>query len=89
MVTLFKNVANNEKLDETITRLSVLWKTAKQDTYNDYTDYAPYIGWYLAIAYLEDYDKDKARDVLKEMEEMYPEGTALGDWVKELIIELQ
>lgn len=89
LVTLFENVANNEKLDETIIRLSVLWKTAKQDTYNDYTDYAPYIGWYLAIAYLEDYDKDKARDVLKEMEEMYPEGTALGNWVKELIIELQ
>ena len=89
LATLFENVANNEKLDETITRLSVLWKTAKQDTYNDYTDYAPYIGWYLAIAYLEDYDKDKAKDVLKDMEEMYPVGTALGDWLKELIIELQ
>ena len=89
MVTLFENVTNDENLNATIIRLSVLWKTAKQDIYNDYTDYAPYIGWYLAIAYLEDYDKDKARDVLKEMEEMYPEGTALGDWVKKLIIELQ
>ena len=85
MATLFENVANNEKLDETITRLSVLWKTAKQDTYNDYTDYAPYIGWYLAIAYLEDYDKDKARDILKEMEEMYLEGTAMGDKVREIL----
>ena len=85
LATLFENVANNEKLDETITRLSVLWKTAKQDTYNDYTDYAPYIGWYLAIAYLEDYDKDKARDVLKEMEEMYPVGTAMGDKVREIL----
>ena len=85
LATLFENVANNEKLDETITRLSVLWKTAKQDTYNDYTDYAPYIGWYLAIAYLEDYDKDKARDVLKEMEEMYLEGTAMGDKVREIL----
>ena len=65
LATLFENVANNEKLDETITRLSVLWQTAKQDTYNDYIDYAPYIGWYLAIAYLEDYDKDKAKVVLK------------------------
>ena len=85
LATLFENVANNEKLDETITRLSVLWQTAKQDTYNDYTDYAPYIGWYLAIAYLEDYDKDKARDVLKEMEEMYLEGTAMGDKVREIL----
>ena len=89
LVTLFENVTNDENLNATIIRLSVLWKTAKQDIYNDYTDYAPYIGWYLAIAYLEDYDKDKARNVLKEMEEMYPEGTALGDWVKKLIIELQ
>lgn len=89
LVTLFENIIDNKNLDQAITRLSTLWQTAKQDTYNDYTDYAPYIGWYLAIAYLEDYDKDKARNVLKEMEEMYPEGTALGDWVKELIIELQ
>ena len=89
MVSLFENVANDKKLNETITRLSVLWKTAKQDTYNDYTDYAPYIGWYLAIAYLEDYDKDKAKDVLKEMEEINPEGTVIGNMVKELIKELQ
>ena len=88
LATLFENVANNEKLDETITRLSVLWKTAKQDTYNDYTDYAPYIGWYLAIAYLEDYDKDKAKDVLKDMEEMYPVGTAIGDKVRNLLKEI-
>ena len=89
MVTLFENIIDNKNLDQAITRLSTLWQTAKQDIYNDYTDYTPYIGWYLAIAYLEDYDKDKARDVLKEMEEIYPEGTALGDWVKELIIKLQ
>ena len=85
LVTLFENVANNEKLDETITRLSVLWQTAKQDTYNDYIDYAPYIGWYLAIAYLEDYEKDKAKEILTEMEEMYSVGTAMGDKVREIL----
>ena len=88
LVTLFENVTNDENLNATIIRLSVLWKTAKQDTYNDYTDYAPYIGWYLAIAYLEDYEKDKARDVLKEMEEMYPVGTAIGDKVIYLLKEI-
>lgn len=88
LATLFENVANNEKLDETITRLSVLWKTAKQDTYNDYTDYAPYIGWYLAIAYLEDYEKDKAKEILTEMEEMYSAGTAMGDKVIYLLKEI-
>ena len=88
LVTLFENVTNDENLNATIIRLSVLWKTAKLDTYNDYTDYAPYIGWYLAIAYLEDYDKDKAKDVLKDMEEMYPVGTAIGDKVRNLLKEI-
>ena len=88
LVTLFENVTNDEKLNATIIRLSFLWKKAKLDTYNDYTDYAPYIGWYLAIAYLEDYDKDKAKDVLKDMEEMYPVGTAIGDKVRNLLKEI-
>ena len=85
LVTLFENIIDNKNLDQAITRLSTLWQTAKQDTYKDYTDYAPYIGWYLAIAYLEDYDKDKARDVLKEMEEKYPVGTAMNDIIKILM----
>ena len=85
LVTLFENIIDNKNLDQAITHLSTLWQTAKQDTHNDYTDYAPYIGWYLAIAYLEDYDKDKAWDVLKEMEEMYPVGTAMNDKIKILM----
>ena len=88
LVTLFENIIDNKNLDQAITHLSTLWQTAKQDTYNDYTDYAPYIGWYLAIAYLEDYDKDKAKDVLKDMEEMYPVGTAIGDKVRNLLKEI-
>ena len=89
LIALFENVTNEEDLDQTISSLVALWQTAKKDTYNDYTDYAPYIGWYLAIAYLEDYEKDRAVDILEEMELMYPEGTVLGDMVKELIKELQ
>lgn len=88
LTTLFENVVNDKDLDQTISRLLVLWHTAKQDTYNEYTDYAPYIGWHLAIAYLEDYKKDRAMDILEEMEQMYPEGTAIGDRIKELLIEL-
>ena len=88
LVTLFENIIDNKNLDQAIAHLSTLWQTAKQDTYNDYTDYAPYIGWYLAIAYLEDYDKDKAKDVLKDMEEMYPVGTAIGDKVRNLLKEI-
>ena len=79
LVTLFENVTNDENLNATIIRLSVLWKTAKQDIYNDYTDYAPYIGWYLAIAYLEDYDKDKAITILEELSKVASDDTILKE----------
>ena len=55
--SLFKNVAEGKELRKTTARLASLWDLSKQDTYNDYTDYAPYIGWNLAIGYLEDYEK--------------------------------
>ena len=88
LTTLFNNVAEGKDLDNTTSRLKTLWELSKQDTYNDYTDYAPYIGWNLAIGYLEDYEKTKAKDVLNEMKEMYPEGTAMGDKVIQLGNEL-
>ena len=85
LTTLFNNVAEGKDLDNTTSRLATLWELAKQDTYNDYTDYAPYIGCNLAIGYLENYEKAKARDVLMEMKQLYPEGTVVGDKVKELL----
>jgi len=83
--TLFNNVAEGKELDNTISRLATLWELSKQDTYNDYTDYAPYIGWNLAIGYLENYEKAKAKDVLMEMKQAYPEKTALGDKIREVL----
>ena len=88
LIALFEKVTNEEDLDQTISSLVALWQIAKKDTYNDYTDYAPYIGWYLAIAYLEDYEKDRAMDILEEMELMYPEGTVIGNKVRTLIREI-
>lgn len=85
LATLFNNVAESKDLDNTTSRLATLWELSKQDTYNDYTDYAPYIGWYLAIGYLENYDKGNAESVLKEMEITYPSRTAFGDKVRELL----
>lgn len=85
LFTLFNNVAECKDLDNTTSRLATLWELAKQDTYNDYTDYAPYIGWNLAIGYLENYEKEKAKDVLIEMKLIYPEGTAIGNKINDLI----
>ena len=85
LTMLFNNVAEGKDLDNTTSRLQSLWEQSKQDTYNDYTDYAPYIGWNLAIGYLRNYEKTMARNVLYEMETMYDNETIIGKKVRELI----
>ena len=85
LTTLFNNVAEGKDLENTTSRLKTLWDLAKQDTYNDYTDYAPYIGWNLAVGYLRNYEKAMARNVLSEMETIYDNETIIGIKVRELI----
>ena len=85
---LFDNAANGKDLDNTIKQLDELWALSKSDSFNDYTTYEPFIGWNLAIAHLRNNDKKEARSVLKQMQLNYPEGTAMGDKVVELLKEL-
>ena len=85
LTMLFNNVAEGKDLDNTTSRLQSLWEQSKQGTYNDYTDYAPYIGWNLAIGYLRNYEKTKARNILYEMETMYDDEAFLGQKVREVI----
>lgn len=88
LTILFDNVANGEDLDNTITKLVDLWELSQSDTYNSYSTYEPYIGWNLAIAYLRNYDKKEAKEVLQEMQDDYPKETAIGDKVDEILEEL-
>lgn len=67
LTALFENVANGEDLDKTISQLSELWSLSQSDTYNEYTTYAPYIGWNLAIAHLINHDKKEAKKVLNRL----------------------
>lgn len=83
--SLFTNIEKGLELTSTVTLLTELWHKSQEDTYNDYTDYAPYIGWYLAIGHLKNYEKDEALDVLRLMEKEYPTNTAVGEKVRELI----
>ena len=85
LTTLFNNVAEGKDLDDTTSRLKTLWEMSKQDTHNEYTDYAPYIGWNLAIGYLRNYEKTMARNVLSEMETIYDNETIIGKKVRKLI----
>lgn len=84
LATLFNNIAEGKDLDNTTSRLATLWELSKQETYNDYTNYAPYIGWNLTIGYLRNYEKAKAKDILEEMELMFDSETAIGIKVREL-----
>ena len=82
---LFTNITEGKNLANATSRLYDFWQLAKQDTYNDYTNYAPYIGWYLSIGYLRDYEKNKAMNILNEMAEIYPVESSMGDKVKEIL----
>lgn len=69
---LFDNVQKGEDLDATTHRLSVLWELSTMDIYNDYTDYAPYIGWNLMCAYLRTNNKKHAFKILDILRLNYP-----------------
>lgn len=88
LASLFNNVAECKDLENTTSRLATLWELVKQDTYNDYTDYAPFIGWNLAIGYLENYEKSKAKNVLLQMQSEGHQGTILNDMVDKLLNKL-
>ena len=86
--SLFAKVKSGDESDNTIKRLSLLWELSTMETYNDYTDYAPQIGWNLAIAYLKDNEKHKAKVVLERLIFKSEEGTAVNDKAKELLNKL-
>ena len=87
--SLFAKVKSGDDSENTIKRLSLLWELSTMETYNDYTDYAPQIGWNLAIAYLKDNDKDNAIIVLTKLEGMAEDGTAIKNKCIELINKLK
>lgn len=89
LTVLFDNVANNRDIDNTIEQLEVIWQQSQSDTYNEYTTYAPYIGWNLAVAYLLDYDKKEARVVLESMKLNCTTESRLFNMVNELLNKIR
>lgn len=88
LTALFENVTNGEDLKNTITQLTELWELSQSDTYNDYTTYAPYIGWNLAIAHLRNHDKKEAKIILNQLEMTSGGNTVLDEKIKSLIEEI-
>lgn len=81
---LIDNVYNNKDLDSSLKRLAVLWEVSTLETYNDYTEYAPEIGWALATGYLKDNNKTDASEVLAKMVTLYDAETVIGRKAREL-----
>lgn len=81
---MYSDIETKHNIDDAIVRLSDMWAKSRGDTFNDYTEYMPEIGWMLANAYLRDNDKSKALEVLGILITESPEGTAMGDKAREL-----
>ena len=52
------------------------------------TDFAPEIGWNLAIGYLKDNKRKQAKATLEKLIEVAPEGTAIGNKARELLNQI-
>lgn len=89
LAKLFDNVVNGKDLKETLQDLTLCWELSTQETYNDYTDYAPEIGWNLAIGHLKDNDKKNAKAVLEKLTDVAPSSTAIGDKARELLKKVE
>ena len=81
---LYSDIETKHNLGDAIARLSDMWTESRGDTFNDYTEYMPEIGWMLANAYLRNNDKSKALEVLGVLIAESPEGTAMGDKAREM-----
>lgn len=85
LAKLFDNVVNGKDLKETLQDLTLCWEMSTQETYNDYTDFAPEIGWNLAIGHLKNNDRKQAKAVLVKLTDIAPAGTSIGDKARELL----
>lgn len=69
----------------TLSQLKELWQKAQSDTYNEYTNQAPLIGWALANVYLINHDELNALHTLDRLIEL----TAPQSLVQTKAIELR
>lgn len=80
----YSYIETKSNLDTTINELKIMWDRSLSDSYNDYTEYMPEIGWLLANAYLRNNDKSQSIEVLGVLINEFPDGTAMGDKAREL-----
>lgn len=71
LTDLFTNAQEGKDLPETIAELSQLYALTKDDFVDIEDDYAYQIGWFLAVAYINDGDYEKAKQIICELSIVY------------------
>lgn len=71
LTDLFTNAQEGKDLPETIAELSQLYALTKDDYVDIEDDYAYQIGWFLAVAYINNKDYEKAKQIIRELSIVY------------------
>lgn len=79
-----ENIETKRELKITITELKKMWDVSIEDTYNNYTEHMPQIGWLLANAYLRAGKKSEAIEALDSLISECPKESALAIQANEL-----
>lgn len=73
LTLLFSNAQQGINLPETIAELSELYALTKDDFVDVEDDYAFQIGWFLAVAYINDKEYASAKDIIRYLKADYPD----------------
>ena len=85
LTDLFTNAQDGKDLPETIAELSQLYALTKDDYVDIEDDYAYQIGWFLAVAYINDGDYEKALEIISNLETEYPDNEDIRNIQKQLV----
>ena len=77
LTDLFTNAQEGKKIPETISELSRLYVLTKDEFVDIEDDYAYQIGWFLAVAYINNKDYEKALEIISNLESKYPDNGQL------------
>ena len=77
LTDLFTNAQEGKDLTETISELAELYVLTKDDFVDIEDDYAYQIGWFLAVAYINNKDYEKALEIISNLESEYPDNGQL------------
>lgn len=85
LTDLFTNAQEGKDLPETISELSELYALTKDDFVDIEDDYAYQIGWFLAVAYINNRDYEKALDIISTLDSEYPDNEDIKSIQKQLV----